>query len=83
MRGGFVRRRGRVLRGSVGVEVNARVKTASVLVAVAMFLALAMRAPDNQPGWPEWVCLSAIVLAAVAAWMLVVETRDPWDEGRR
>ncbi|WP_160159507.1 hypothetical protein [Actinomyces culturomici] len=59
--------------------MNARVKTASVLLGAAMFLALAMRAPDNPLGWSEWVCVPALVLAAVAARMLVVEIRDPWD----
>lgn len=59
--------------------MNARMKTASALVAVAMFLALAMRAPDNPLGWPEWVCVPALVLAAVAVRMFVVEARDPWD----
>lgn len=55
---------------------------AVVFIAVAEFLAFAMRGPDNPDGWPVWVIALALVLAAQGVRMVWVELRDPWGGDR-
>lgn len=56
-----------------------RVLTALVLLVIGLILFVGVRDASTPDGWSAWVMVPALALYAVAAWLLRVECRDPWD----
>ena len=60
-----------------------RVITAFVLLVFGLILVVGVRDASTPEGWSAWVMVPALAMYAVAAWLLRVECRDPWDGGAR
>jgi len=60
-----------------------RVFTALVLLVIGVMLVVGVRDASTPEGWSAWVMVPALAMYAVAAWLLRVECRDPWDGGVR
>lgn len=60
-----------------------RVLTSLVLLAIGLILVMGVKDTNTSEGWSAWAMVPALVMYAVAAWLLRVECRDPWDGGTR